>query len=131
MLKLDTRDLVDLNSAEADRISAETGNRLRFEVRQMSALGRDGKISQVRARTAMIVNDRILKVDTTIETEIGSMTLMEFWKSDHQKLRCQGVARQTSGNPVLGTASWGCTMILRRFFLIMGFASNTCCRTKS
>ncbi|MBM3732255.1 MAG: hypothetical protein FJW24_02100 [Acidimicrobiia bacterium] len=103
MLKLDTRDLVDLNSAEADRISAETGNRLRFEVRQMSALGRDGKISQVRARTAMIVNDRILKVDTTIETEIGSMTLMEFWKSDHQKLRCQATFRESSSwNGILG-----------------------------
>ena len=102
MQRLDTRTLPNLTDSEIEKISASTGNKLRFEVRRKSVLGDDGQVCQIRVRTAVVVNDRYLKPDTEIETEAGTMTLDAFWKSDHQKLRCQATFRESgSANGIL------------------------------
>ena len=85
MQRLNTITLPDLTDSEIEKISASTGNKLRFEVRRKSVLGDDGQVCQIRVRTAVVVNDCYLKLDTEIETEAGTMTLDAFWKSDHQK----------------------------------------------
>jgi hypothetical protein len=106
MQRLDTRKLPDLTDSEIEKIAALTGNKLRFEVRRRSALGGDGQVRQVRVRTAVVVNDCYLKLDTEIETEAGTMTLGACWKSGHQKLRCQATFRESgSANGILGLHS--------------------------
>ena len=106
MQRLDTRTLPDLTDSEIEKIAALTGNKLRFEVRRRSALGGDGQVRQVRVRTAVVVNDCYLKLDTEIETEAGTMTLEAFWKSGHQKLRCQATFRESgSANGIVGLHS--------------------------
>jgi hypothetical protein len=102
MQRLNTITLPDLTDSEIEQIAALTGNKLRFEVRRKSVLGDDGQVCQIRVRTAVVVNDRYLKPDTEIETEAGTMTLDAFWKSDHQKLRCQATFRESgSANGIL------------------------------
>ena len=101
--RLDTRALPDLIPTEIEEIKAATGNELRFEFRHKSVLGDNGRVRQVRVRSAMIVNDRYLKLDTEIKTAAGTMTLEAFWKSGHEKLRCQSTFRESrSENGILG-----------------------------
>jgi len=103
MQRLDTHALADLTADEAARITAKTGNSLRFEVRRSSVLGVDGQVVTRCIRTPVIINDCYLKLDTMIETEAGSMTLEEFWASDQRRLRCQATFRgSTSQNGILG-----------------------------
>jgi hypothetical protein len=106
MQYLDTRDLLDLTENEIERIAVSTGNRLRFEIRKKTVLGHDGKTVTNHIRTAVVVNDRHLKLDTIIETEVGPMTLATFWGGIHQKLRCQSTFRESnSQNGILGLHS--------------------------
>jgi hypothetical protein len=106
MQRLDTRTLPDLTDSEIEQIVATTGDELRFEVRRKSVLGDDGQVREVRVRTASVVNDRYLQLDTEIETEAGTMTLEAFWKSGHQKLRCQATFRESgSANGIVGLHS--------------------------
>ena len=106
MQRLDTHALCDLTDVEIKQVAETTGNRLRFEMRNKSALGIDGQVRRVRIRIPVVVNDRFLTAETHIETEACPLTLMAFWTSDHQKLRCQSTFRQsTSWNGILGLHS--------------------------
>lgn len=102
MTRLNTHALKDLTKAEVDQIRMQTGNTLSLTTSRRRMIGRDGRITERLVRRPVITNDRLLSVDTVIETESGSMTLMEFWKSKHEKLRCQATLREsTSWNGIL------------------------------
>jgi hypothetical protein len=106
MQRLDTHALSKLTDAEERQVAEATGNRLRFETRNKSVLGKDGQITRIRVRTPVVVNDRFLTLETVIETEAGTLTLLEFWTGGHQKLRCQATFRQSSSwNGILGLHS--------------------------
>ncbi len=71
-------------------------------------MGADGKLISRKVFRFGAVDERLLKMDTSIETEAGTMTLVEYWKSAHVKLRCQTPFRDSgSWNGILGFHSDG------------------------
>lgn len=103
MARLNTRALKDLSKDELNQVYAQTGNTFRIESRRQRTMGHDGRVVERLIRRPIIINDRLLSVDTVVETEIGPLTVIQFWKSPHQKLRCQATFREsTSMNGILG-----------------------------
>lgn len=96
MTRLNTHTLVDLSKDEIELVVAATGNRLRFENRRKKVVNNNGHLVEMRVRTPVIINSQYLKVDTLIDTDVGKMTLMDYWKSGHKKLRCQSTFRDSS-----------------------------------
>ncbi len=72
------------------------------EVRQAVAqrtglrVERSGIRGQGGGLSNRLVNDSALKLDTLIETKQGPMTIAEYWRSKHDKLRAQAVFRPDS-----------------------------------
>ena len=95
MARLNTHALAELNKDEIDNVFAKTGNKLRMEIRREKVMSRDGRVVEVQVTTPTIINEQLLSVETVIETENGKLTLMEFWKSNHEKLRCQSTFRES------------------------------------
>ena len=96
MTRLNTHTLVDLSKDEIELVVAATGNRLRFENRRKKVVNNNGHLVEMRVRTPVIINSQYLKVDTLIDTDVGKMTLMDYWKIGHKKLRCQSTFRDSS-----------------------------------
>jgi hypothetical protein len=94
--RLDTSQLQDLNDDEAATYAEMTGQRVVKERRTESIMGADGEVIAHEVYRFGAVDDRLLKIDTVIETQAGLMTIEEYWKSDHGKLRCQTPFRESS-----------------------------------
>ena len=77
--RLDTSALV-LDEDTAARVAKQTGY----------------KIKREHIGSVMLINDRDLRLDIPIETKAGSMTVREYWRSDHGKLRAQATFRPDS-----------------------------------
>ena len=103
MQRLDTRTLEDLTGIRNQPNLRTTGNTLQFEIRRRPILDSEDQVVRTDVRVPVIFNDRFLTADTNIETEQGNMILMDFWVSEHQKLRCQSTFRASnSWNGILG-----------------------------
>ena len=96
MTRLNTHTLVDLSKDEIELVVAATGNRLSFENRRKKVVNNNGHLVEMRVRTPVIINSQYLNVDILIDTDVGKMTLMDYWKSGHKKLRCQSTFRDSS-----------------------------------
>ena len=94
--RLDTSALV-LEQADADEIATRTGYKAqRVEKAQLD--GPADEQGQTAVCAFMLVNDRDLRLDTQIETESGSMTVGDYWRSDNDKLRAQAAFRPDSAS---------------------------------
>jgi len=80
--RINTAALV-LADSDAEQIAKRTG----YKVERVEREG---------ISTFMLVNDRDLRLDTQIETEHGMVTVAEYWRSEHDKLRAQAVFRPDS-----------------------------------
>jgi len=80
--RLDTSLLV-VNEEIAGKVKEKTG--LKIE-----------KSSGSSINIYSLINDRDLKLSTSVDTEIGVMTIGDFWASDHDKLRAQALFRPES-----------------------------------
>jgi hypothetical protein len=94
--RLDTSLLQDLTDEEAATYAEMTGQRLVKDRRTESIMGADGKVITHQIYRFSSVDDRQLKMDTQVETQVGVMTVDEYWRSDHGKLRCQTPFRDSS-----------------------------------
>jgi hypothetical protein len=100
--RLDTSLLENLTDNEAEHYIQKTGQRVVKERRTEKVLGPDGQLVERQFVRFSAADDRQLKMDTIIETEIGDMTIEDYWKSDNHKLRCQTPFRDsTSENGIL------------------------------
>ena len=75
--------LLRVTDADAKLVEAKTGYKIEMQ--------RNGT-----GVSCKLLNDSDLHLDTLIETEVGSMTVREFWDSDYDRLRCQAVFRPDS-----------------------------------
>lgn len=75
--------LLHVTDADAQLIEAKTGYRIEMK---KSGTG----------MSCSLLNDGDLHLDTVIDTEVGPMTVQQFWDSDHDRLRCQAVFRPDS-----------------------------------
>ena len=100
--RLDSSLLPDLTDDEAATYAEMTGQRVVKGRRTESIMSADGKVITHQTYRFGAVDDRQLKMDTVIETQIGTMTIKEYYESDHGKLRCQTPFRESfSWNGIL------------------------------
>jgi hypothetical protein len=100
--RLDTHLLLDLTEDEAARYAEITGQYVSKRREIEKVLGPDGRVVDHQVLRFGAIDDSQLKMDTVIETEVGDMTVEEYWKSDNSKLRCQTPFRDsTSENGIL------------------------------
>lgn len=106
--RLETQQLKELDEVDAERYSKLTGQRLSRRKVKLSTLNVDGEIEDRRLFRYTVIDEKLLSMDTIIETQTGSMTLAEYWKSDAGKLRCQTPFRESSSwNGILNRHSDG------------------------
>jgi hypothetical protein len=94
--RLDTSLLLDLTDEEVVAYANKTGQRVVRKSRTESVTGADGKVVKRQFYSFSAIDDRLLKMDTSIETQVGTMTIKEYMESDHGKLRCQTPFRDSS-----------------------------------
>jgi hypothetical protein len=95
---LGTHDLKNPTQEEIELVREMTGVELRWETRSRKIDG-----SWQRRPVPIHLETRTLTLDTVIETEVGDITLKDYWGSGKGKLRCQTPFRDsTSWNGILG-----------------------------
>jgi hypothetical protein len=94
--RLDTSLMPDLTDDEAVAYAEMTGQRIKKALQTENVMGADGQIIARQVYRFGAVDDRLLKMDTQIETNAGVMTVEEYWKGDKGKLRCQTPFRESS-----------------------------------
>ena len=75
--------LLHVTDADAKMVEAKTGYKIEM---QRNGVG----------MSCRLLNDSDLHLDTVIDTEVGMMTVQQFWDSDYDRLRCQAVFRPDS-----------------------------------
>ena len=116
--------LHDLSPKEEQRFHGLTGARLQRVRETRLVLGADGRPVRAKPTTVIIVERRLLGLDTLIETEIGWMTIEDYWLCGRGKLRCQ--------TPFRASDSWNgiltATATVRLSFSTTGPPRVTSCR---
>jgi hypothetical protein len=100
--RLDTAQLADLITEEAEQVMRVTGTEIVSEPTRRRVLRTDGTIATVTARQPVTVDRGALKLETEIEIQGAKLTLEDYWVGDQGKLRCQTPFRSsTSWNGIL------------------------------
>lgn len=110
--RLDTATVKDLNPTETSQVAEATGCRIKNEIRKRLRMTVGGP-KLVDVMVAVTIDEQQLQPDTEITAKISDkeekITVLDYWKSDHEKLRCQTPFRDsTSWNGILNRHKGTC-----------------------